>query len=460
MTQSPSAQPLVISDLRAQFNGNVVAPGDDDYDRARVVFPGDIDAHPAVIIQPTSASEVAQVVKLARDTGLELAMRSGGHFNGGLSVVDDGIVLDLAKMKALDIDVESRTAWAQTGVTAGEYTNAAAEHSLATGFGDTGSVGIGGITLGGGVGFLSRKFGMTIDHVIAAEIVTADGSILAVNADNHADLFWAIRGGGGNFGVVTKFEYRLHEVPGVVGGMLMLPATAEALQSVITAARTAPDELSGIINVMPAPPLPFIPAEHHGKIIIMALLCYAGDAEDGEKALAPFRAAATPLADMLRPMPYTGMFQPGDDDFHPTAAVDTIFMDDFGHADAETIIEQLAASDAPVRITQLRVLGGAIDEVAPDATAYAHRGSAIMVNLTALYLSPEDKAAKQAWVDDLSAKLCNDTPGAYVNFTDPHRTDPQRVYPGQTWVRLSDVKAKYDPENLFRRNVNVPPAAA
>jgi FAD/FMN-containing dehydrogenase len=458
MTPSPSVKPLSIPHLRAQFNGNVVAPGDGQYDAARMVSDGAVDFRPAVIIRPTTTTEVAQVIELARGTGLDLSVRSGGHGFGGVSVVDNGIVLDLANLNKLDIDVASRTAWAGAGLTAGEVTAAAGEHGLAIGFGDTGSVGIGGITLGGGVGFLSRKHGLTIDNVLAAEIVTANGQTLLVDADNHPDLFWAIRGGGGNFGVVTKFKYQLRDVPGIVGGMLMLPATAEALQAVMTAAKDAPEELSGIINVMPAPPMPFLPEEHHGKITILAMLCYAGDAEDGEKALAPFRAAATPLADMVQAMPYSGMFQPDDEDYRPTAAVKTGYMNDFGLADAETIIEQLEAIDAPMRVTQLRVLGGAISRVASDATAYAHRDAAIMANVAAFYTSAEDKPAKQKWVNDLSASLSKDHSGAYVNFTSPELDEVRRAYPGATYDRLAAVKATYDPANLFGHNVNIAPA--
>ena len=199
---------------------------------------------------------------------MELAVRSGGHSGAGHSVTDGGIVLDLSDLKGLDIDVEGRTAWAETGLTAAEVTEALGEHGLAIGFGDTGSVGIGGITLGGGVGYLVRKFGLTIDDLLAAEVVTADGQRLLVDAETHPDLFWAIRGGGGNFGVVTRFKYRLHELPETLGGMLILPATAETVAGFIAAAEAAPDELSTIANVMPCPPMPFVPEEHHGELVI------------------------------------------------------------------------------------------------------------------------------------------------------------------------------------------------
>ena len=257
--------PLSIPRLRADLTGRVIAPGDDDYDRARTVVNGAIDRRPAVIVKVADVDDVVAVVRLARETGLELAIRSGGHSGAGHSVTEGGIVLDLSDMKGLDIDVDGRTAWCETGLTAAEVTEAVGAHGLAIGFGDTGSVGIGGITLGGGVGYLVRKFGLTIDALLAAEVVTADGERLEVDAEHHPDLFWAIRGGGGNFGVATRFKYRLHELPETLGGMLILPANAETVAGFIAAAEAAPDELSTIANVMPCPPLPFVPAEHHGQ---------------------------------------------------------------------------------------------------------------------------------------------------------------------------------------------------
>ena len=282
---------IPISKLRDDLRGEVITPEDRGYDDARTVLPGNIDRRPAVIVRPVDAREVATVVSLARDSGSELAVRGGGHSGPGFGVCDGGIVLDLSAMKALDIDVDDRSAWAEAGLTAGEYTNAAGAHGLATGFGDTASVGIGGLTLGGGIGFLLRKYGMTIDDLLAAEIVTADGELLTVDDENHPDLFWAIRGGGGNFGVATRFRFRLHEVPSIVGGILMLPATPEVITAFLAEAEAAPDELTTIANVMRTPPMPFVPEEHHGALAIFALMAYAGDTEAGEQAVAPFRAA-------------------------------------------------------------------------------------------------------------------------------------------------------------------------
>jgi len=448
-----------IQDLQAGLKGRVIAPGDTDYDEARTVFVGGIDRQPALIARPADATDVARVVTAAREKGAVLAVRSGGHSSLGHSVAEGGVVLDLRDMKAIEIDTEARTAWAETGLTAGEYTVAAGTHGLATGFGDTASVGIGGITLGGGVGYLVRKYGLTIDDLLAAEIVTADGEILQVDDGSHPDLFWAIRGGGGNFGVATRFKFRLHEIPTAVGGMLLMPATPEAITGFIAESEAAPEELSTIANVMPAPPMPFVPPEHHGKMVIMGLLCYAGDVEAGERAMAPFRSLGEPLADMVKPISYPEMYPPEMDDYHPMAAGRTMFMESVDQSVAETILERLGATDAFMRVAQIRALGGAMARVPEDATAFAHRKSRLMTNLAAVFMEPEAREGYEAWVDDFAATLRQSDQGMYVNFLSDQGSDGVRAaYPGSTWDRLSAIKSKYDPTNLFRLNQNIPPA--
>jgi FAD binding domain/Berberine and berberine like len=450
---------ISIPRLRAAFNGRVIAPDDAGYDRARTVFLGDIDRRPAVIIRPADATDVSRVISLATETGLELAVRSGGHSAAGHSVTDGGIMLDLSDMRRLDIDPQQRTAWAQTGLTAGQYTTAAGTHGLATGFGDTGSVGIGGITLGGGIGYLVRKHGLTIDNLLAAELVTADGQLLHVDNQAHPELFWAIRGGGGNFGVATRFQFRLHQVQTILGGILILPATPEVIARFIAEAEAAPEDLSTIANIMPAPPMPFLPAEQHGRLVVMAMLVHAGQPETGERAITPFRKLAKPLADLVRPMPYPEIYPPDEESYHPTAVTHTMFVDAIDRDAAETIVDHLQASDAPMRVAQLRVLGGAMARVPVAATAFAHRHSRIMANLATFYDGPADRAVRQAWVSDFAAALGQEDTGAYVNFLgDDGQARLRQAYPGPTWDRLAVVKARYDPTNLFRLNQNIPPA--
>jgi FAD/FMN-containing dehydrogenase len=458
----PTTMP--VPRLRAEFDGRVIAPEDAGYDQARGVFYGSFDRRPAVIIHPADAAEVASVVTLAREAGVELAVRSGGHSLAGHSSSDGGIVLDLGAMKGLDIDAEARTAWAQTGLTAGEYTAAAAARGLATGFGDTGSVGIGGLTLGGGIGYLVRKHGLTIDDLLAAELVTADGRVLRVDDQTHPELFWAIRGGGGNFGVATRFQFRLHPLDQVVGGMLLLPATPEVIAGFVAAAQAAPEELSAIANIMKAPPMPMVPEHAHGKPIVMALLCYAGEVDAGERAVAPFRALATPLADMVRPMPYPEIYQFTEGGPAPDhEAARSLFLDAVELPTAEAIVEHLRASTAPIAVAQLRVLGGAMARVPADATAFAHRGRRIMAAIGAVWEHPgaTEAAVHEAWVVEFAAALRQGDPGVYVNFVgDEGQARVREAYPGSTWERLAAVKARYDPTNLFRLNQNIPPAPA
>jgi FAD/FMN-containing dehydrogenase len=452
------SETISIPDLRREFDGRVIAPGDDGYDDARRVFAGNFDRHPAVIVRPVDAKEVSRTVALARETGLELAVRSGGHSGAGHSTTEGGILLDLAGMRSLEIDPERRTAWAETGLTAGEVTNATAERELAIGFGDTGSVGIGGLTLGGGIGFLVRKFGMTIDNLLSAEIVTADGEVLLVDAETHPDLFWAIRGGGGNFGVATRFQYRLQPLDSVVGGILVLPATPSVIAGFLAEAEKAPNELSTIANVMPAPPMPFVPEERYGELIVFAFLTYAGETEAGEHAVAPFRSLATPIADMVRPLGYPEMFMPDDPDYHPIAVGRTMFVDDVDGRSLETIVDRLEGGTAPMRVTQIRALGGAMADVSNDATAFAHRDRRFMVTCAAVYENRDEDQAHEDWVTSFAADLQRGERGTYVGFlADEGEARVREAYPPNVWERLAAVKARYDPTNLFRLNQNVRP---
>jgi FAD/FMN-containing dehydrogenase len=441
------------------ITGTIITPEDSGYDEARSVFLGTIDRRPAMIVRVADAADVASVITLTRETGTDLAVRSGGHSPAGHGVVDDGVLLDLSDLRDLEIDAEHRTAWAGTGLTAGEYTAAAGEHGLATGFGDAGSVGVGGITLSGGIGFLVRKHGMTIDDLLAADIVTANGELLRVDADNYPDLFWAIRGGGGNFGVATRLQFRLHEVDTIIGGMLFLPATPEVVAGFVAEADAAPEELSAIANVMPAPPLPFLPPEQHGRPVVMAMVVYAGHVDAGERALAPFRALAEPVADMLQPMQYPAMYRPAEPGYRPVAVGRTFLADRFDMSLAETILARIEASTAATAVVQMRVLGGALARVSADATAFAHRSRRILGNVVAMYGSPEERPVHEAWVADLARELSGGDPAAYAGFLGDEGEERTRAaYPGATWERLAAVKAAYDPDNVFRMNHNVPPA--
>lgn len=452
---------LPLQRLRAELAGDVIGPDDGEYEEARRVFFPLFDRRPAAIVRPVDADEVGQVVAFAAETGLELAVRGGGHSAAGHGVVEDGIVLDLGRLKQLEIDPDERIVRAGSGLSTGEVTSATARYDLAVGFGDTSSVGIAGLTLGGGVGYLVRKHGLTIDSLLAAEIVLADGTLVRADAERHPDLFWAIRGGGGNFGVATRFEYRLRPLESATGGMLILPATAETIVEFVAAADEAPIELSTIAGVMTAPPLPFVPAEHHGRPVILATMLHAGPLDDGERAVAPFRGLAEPIVDQLRPMPYPEIFPPANGHGGPLATVRTLFVDAVDRSAALELLRRIDASSALVAAVQLRVLGGAVARVPDDATAFAHRRRRIMVNVGAVFATPDEAPVHEAWAAATADALRDGGAGAYVNFLGDEGADRVRAaYPGATWDRLRAVKRRYDPDNLFRLNQNIPPAAA
>jgi FAD/FMN-containing dehydrogenase len=449
---------IQILRLRAGLNGKVVGADDPGYDELRRVFFTGFDRRPAAIVRVADTADVARVVNLARETGAELAVRSGGHSRAGHGTSEGGIVLDLSAMNAVEIDADGRAAWAQTGVTAGDYTRATGERGLATGLGDTASVGLGGITLAGGIGFLLRRNGLAIDDLLAAEVVTADGELLEVDKKTHADLFWALRGGGGNFGVATRLRFRLHEIDSVVGGMLMLPASAEVIDGLVAEADAASEELSVIANILKAPPLPFIPVEHHGKPVVIALMVYAGGAEAGETAIAPIRRLATPLADMVRPIRYPEMFAGPE---APPPALDAgtgVLVDELPARAGETILEHLETATAAFAAVQLRVLGGAMARVPDEATAFGHRSAKLLVNIAAMHERPEERPEHESWATNLANVLSDGTrAAAYVGFIgDAGDEGLRRAYPPATLERLARVKRQYDPDNLFRLNLNVP----
>ena len=446
--------------LAPDLKGRVLTPEDPAYDEARTVFAAHVDRRPALIARVAGPDDIARVIAAARETGSELAVRSGGHSPAGHGVSDGGIVIDLSGLRSFELDATARTVWAGAGLTSGAYTVAAGRHGLATGFGDTGSVGIAGITLAGGIGFLVRKHGLSIDNLLAAEIVTADGRLRRVDARTESELFWALRGGGGNFGVVTRLKYRLHPVDTVIGGLLVLPATPDVIAGFVAEAEAAPDELSTIANVMLAPSLPFVSEERHGSPVVIARMVYAGDVEAGQRALAPFRALADPVADLLRPMHYHELY-PDEEGKQLFAVARATFAGSVGSRQAETILERIGESSATLAACEIRVLGGAMARVPADATAFAHRRRRLMINVAAIYdPSTSERSEHAAWARGLSAELDDGDPGAYAGLlADEGQERVRAAYPGATWQRLAAVKATYDPDNVFRLNQNVPPDA-
>ena len=385
---SPARRPTTpparsdISAFSAGITGTVIQPDDEGYDVARLVKNRNHDRYPALIVRAAGTADVIRTVLFARDAGLELAVRGGSHSLAGYGTSDGGIVLDLSAMKGLHIDPERRLAWAQAGLTAGEYTAAASAHGLATPFGDTGSVGISGLTLGGGIGWLVRKYGLAIDALVSVEIVTADGRVITASETEHSDLFWAVRGGGGNFGVVTRFQFRLFPVGMIFGGALFMPPTREVLRSLGPIAASAPEALTTISFLMAAPPAPFIPAELHGKPTLAIMFVFDGDPEAGQAAIEPFRQVATPMAELVMPMPYVGIYELLKDAEQPGPGVHrSLFLATLDDAAIDAILEHTAAATSPATMTQIRILGGAMARVPAGATAFAHRDAGVMVVL-------------------------------------------------------------------------------
>jgi FAD/FMN-containing dehydrogenase len=451
--------PYDLAAFRAELQGQLILPGAADYEAARFAHNTMFDRRPTFIVKAAGAGDVARTVVLARESGMSLAVRSGGHSVAGHSTVDGGIVLDLSNMKGLHIDAERQTAWAQPGLTAGEYTEAAAAHGLATPFGDAGSVGVAGLTLGGGIGFLVRKFGLTIDALVAVEIVTADGRLLTANADQHPDLFWAVRGGGGNFGVVTRFQFKLYPVGMVLGGALVMPATSDVLRSLVPIASSAPEELTTISVVMSLPPAPFVPEDRVGEKAVIILFVWSGDPADGNAALDPFRAVAAPIAEVVMPMPYPGIYGFTAEAATPgRGVVRSHFLDRLDDAAVDSILSAMSVA-SPTAMVQVRVLGGAMARVPATDTAFAHRDAPILVAIIDHYADPAMDATERTWTEALHAALAPNATGVYANFVGAESEDRVRdAYPAATYQRLAAIKRQYDPANLFRMNQNIQPA--
>lgn len=462
-----STSTLTPASVRSALEGGpagsttILTPDDDGYEAARAIEPGGVPWQPAAIVRPTDTAGVARAVRFARDAGAEVSVRAGGHSALGVGRDHGALTIDLRALDAIDVDVDGRTAWAGGGLTAGAYSSAVGRHGLVTPFGDTASVGIGGITLAGGIGLLARSRGLTIDSLVGAEVVTADGEVLQVDADHDAELFWGLRGGGGNLGVVTRFRYALHELPTVVGGMLLLPGTPESLAGMVAAATEAPRELTVIIMAMSAPPMPFVPAEWHGRLVVMANVCWSGDPAAADAALAPLRAVATAaggaILDTAHPAPYADHLEAGPGG-GIVATAGAFFAEGLDEQAAAHVLAELESSPAMMRAVQLRVLGGAVADVPADATAFAHRDVPLLGYAMAAGPSVEVVDGYKPWVGALAERL-RDRDGTYTGFVgdgDPRLA--RAAYPGATWDRLAALKRTYDPGNLFRGNLNVPPA--
>lgn len=457
MTRFP---PTVLDDLQQTTVGPVLTPEHPDFDRIVALHNGAHTDRPALVVRAETTDDVVRVVRAAHDTDLDLAVRSGGHSGAGHGVVRDGLVLDLRPLRELRVN-EGPISVVGPGITAAEHTAAAGGLGLATGFGDTGSVGVSGIALGGGHGLLSRRDGLTIDSLVGAQVVTADGRVLDVDEHHEPDLYWAIRGGGGNLGVVTRLRLRLHPVRAFVGGLLALRATPENLQELVSVAQAAPRELTVIVNALRCPPLPVVPEEWHGHPVLFALVAWAGEVAAGERAIGALRRIDTPLADTVAPTDYATMLAPDPPGPPPASFGTAQFLDRVDDTAADHIIRAIHTEAPGFHLAQVRVLGGAIDDVPVQETAYGHRGRRIFVSTGVAVPDAEELASARGWVEDVSAQLDQSVEGCPVNFLgDAGPQGARRAYPERTWQRLRDVKTAYDPDNVFHVNHNIPPRGA
>jgi len=450
-----------IAALRKTVRGRVVLPGDEGYDEARTVWNAMVDRHPALIVRAAGVADVVASVDFARENGLVFSIRGGGHNVTGSAVADGGLMLDLSGMKGIRVDPERQTARAEPGCVWAELDHETQAFGLAVTGGQASDTGIAGLTLGGGVGQLMRYCGATVDNLLSVDLVTADGSLLTVNADRHPDLYWAVRGGGGNFGVVTSFEYRLHPVgPIILGGMFLYSAdrATDLLRFYRDYMAAAPDELNVTVAIVTAPPAPFIPVSLQGKPAIGLQICYIGDIDAGQALIAPLRDAFQPAVDMVGPMPYTVHQQLND----PTTpwgqqvflkSANLIALSD----DVIDIVLRYATQPtSPLSFVAFNSWGGAISRVPEDATAFGHRDSAFSIYIFTLWSDPADRERHLAWARSFRSELQPSTNGVYVNELDLEGR-VQEAYPPPTYARLVEVKNRYDPTNFFRMNQNIKP---
>lgn len=451
-----------LAEFTSGLRGSAVRPGEEDYDRERSIWNGAHDAHPAVIVRCAGVADVISTVDLARSEGLLLAIRGGGHSIPGFSTVDGGLVLDLSGMKGIRVDPDRRTATAQAGCTWKDLDAETQRFGLAVTGGLVSSTGIAGFTTGGGIGWLTRKYGLASDNLIGADVVTADGQLVHASAQENPDLFWGLRGGGGNFGVVTSFDYQLHEVgPTVFSGLVFYPADEgeKVLSGYRTACAAAPDELTTVVNLTTAPPVPFLPEWAHGKPIIGVLGCWSGDLDAGAAATAPFRSLGTVIADVFTENPYAG-WQQALDPLYPRGIHNyfrSAFLRTADDASLRVLLESFSRKPNALTEIHLHHLGGAMGRVPSDATSFAVRDQQFIVNVVARTPDADGFADAVEWARGVTSALDPDA-RTYVNFTG--ETNPalvQASYPADTYRRLVDLKDRYDPANLFRLNQNIAP---
>jgi FAD/FMN-containing dehydrogenase len=457
---------MVVRALEGRFAGDVIRPGHPRYERSRRIWNGMIDRRPAVIARCAGEEDVAVALRFAREHGLPVAVRGGGHNVAGNAMCDDGVVVDLSGLKAMEVDASRRTARVQPGVLLGELDRATQALGLATPTGNVSMTGVAGLTLGGGLGWIARKHGPACDNLLSARVVTADGDCVTASAAENPDLLWGLRGGGGNFGVVRSFEFRLHPIgPEVIaGGVVHAFADAPEVFRFFSAfVATAPDELSVTASTFRAPPGLPVPHEMLGELVTVLAVCYAGDPDDGERVLAPLRSFGRPLADLVTPMPYTAL-QSGSDAAYPDGQRNywkSHYVDDITDGAVATLQEHASRMPSPLSSFYFQHLGGAIARAAAETAAFGHRDAVFDFNILTVWKQPAEDAENITWARDFAAAMQPYSTGVYVNNLGVEGADRVRAaYAPETYERLVALKDDYDPHNVFRFNQNVTPSGA
>jgi FAD/FMN-containing dehydrogenase len=452
-----------LRELMSSFAGELVGAGDPAYDERRAVWNGSIDRRPALIARCADAGDVARAVKLAQDTGVPTAVRAGGHSFPGLSTCDDGLVIDLSPMRAIRVDPDARVVHAQAGVLLGELDQATQAHGLAVPAGIVTHTGLAGLTLGGGIGWLMRKHGLTIDQLLSVDVVTADGELVRASSDENADLFWGVRGGGGNFGVVTEFRFRLNPVgPVVVAGPIFWPISESerVLRFYRDWIADAPNELMTIVIHRKAPPLPFVPQELHGELVVAVVSCYSGPVEDGERVLRPLKAFGSPVLDLCHPKPFLehqSMFDPSFPHgwwYYMRACDVAELTDDV----IDLTAEYARRIRSPLTAFPIWQMGGAVADVPDGETAFNGRSAGFTFNITAMTDTAAGFDEERAWSREFWSALEPYHQGVYVNFLmDEGAGRVHEAYGTEKYARLQALKRRYDPSNVFHLNQNIPP---
>jgi FAD/FMN-containing dehydrogenase len=454
-----------VAALRSKLRGTVALPGEDGYEAARSIWNAMIDRRPGLAVRCLGAADVVNAVKLARDQKLLVSVRSGGHNIAGNAVCDGGLLIDLSLMKSVRVDPASRTARVEPGATLADFDKEAQGFALATPLGINSTTGVAGLTLGGGFGWTTRKFGLTVDNLISADVVTADAKLLRASDEENQDLFWALRGGGGNFGVVTSFEFKLHPLgPEVLSGLIVHPLerARELLPEFRRIANEAPDELTTWVVMRKAPPLPFLPTEWHGKEVLIFAACYSGDLKEGEKATKALRALGKPIVDVISPHPFAGWQAAFDPLLTPGARNYWKSHDftDLPDAAIKVILDAVRTLPSPECEVFIAHVGGAMARVPANATAWPNRDAHFIMNVHTRWRDKAQDGACVAWARQLFESVAPFASGSvYVNFMpDDEKERVEKAY-GSNYRRLAEIKRRYDPGNLFRVNQNIQPTS-